>query len=151
MDDETLAPFVDALTTALIIMVLVAMFFLLQSVAAISSSAKLMTVSSAPVEEDRPYFNPIVFRKPVSVNFPANEIVYLINFELKADELSQLKEVLMKYKQVNFVFYSNDTDTKIVANMVHFLGALALPAEIKVVTRIEKSDSSLSKVKWGGM
>jgi hypothetical protein len=148
MDDETLAPFVDALASALIIMVLVALFFLLQSATSLSSSAKLMTVSTSPVDEDRPLFNPIVYRKPISVDFADSKIVYLLNFELKEEDRVQLRTEILSHPQVSFTFYSNDADTKVTANMIHLLVKLALPPEIKVKTSIEKSDSSLSKVKW---
>lgn len=148
MDDETLAPFVDALASALIIMVLVALFFLLQSATSLSSSAKLMTVSVSPVAEDRPLFTPISYRKPISVDFDDNKIVYLLNFELSEADREKLKEVVSKHRNVVFTFYSNDVDTKITANMIRFLIELALPQEINVKTIIEKSDSSLSKVRW---
>jgi len=148
MDDETLAPFVDALASALIIMVLVAIFFLLQTATSIETAAKVMSISEKPVEEDRPLFNPVIFRKPMSVDLVNNHIVYLVNFELNEQQLQDVRNDMLQGNSVSLTFYSNDKEVKIAANLIRFLTKLGLPEDVSIQTTIQKSDSSLSQVKW---
>jgi hypothetical protein len=148
MDDETLAPFVDALASALIIMVLVAIFFLLQTATSLESAAKVMSISEKPVEEDRPLFNPVIFRKPMSVDLANNHIVYLVNFELNEQQLEEVRNDMLQGQTINISFYSNDKEMKTTANLIRFLMKLNLPKDVSIQTSIQTSDSSLSQVKW---
>ena len=80
MDDNTLAPFVDALASALIMMVLVAVFFLLQSITEIEAAAKVYAVSPNSLKGKN--FKPIFFHVPIKVNMDKKEILYMSNFDL---------------------------------------------------------------------
>jgi hypothetical protein len=148
MDDETLAPFVDALASALIIMVLVAIFFLLQTATSIETAAKVMSISEKPIEEDRPLFNPVIFRKPMSVDLVNNHIVYVVNFELNEQQLQDVRNDMLQGNSLNITFYSNDKEHKTTANLIRLLMKLGLPDDVSIQTTIQKSESSLSQVKW---
>ena len=147
MDDNTLAPFVDALASALIMMVLVAVFFLLQSITSIAESAKLYTVSPNTLEEKR--FSPIFFHKALRVDLEKNEILYMSNFNLTPETLEKVKQELIEATtEVTLTFYSNDSDTKITANLLRFLGQLDLPRDKVPKIAFAESESTISKIIW---
>ena len=83
MDDETLTPFVDALSASLIIMILIAISFILQNAIAIHESAKEFV--DFEIEEEE--YNPIDFRRPIKINIEKGEILFLVNFKLNKDEI----------------------------------------------------------------
>lgn len=146
MDDNTLAPFVDALASALIMMVLVAVFFLLQSMASIAESAKLYTVS---INNDVKQFTPIIFHKPLKVDMEKNELLYILNFDLDLDDIKAIKtKIIASKKDITVTVKSDDTDKKAMVNLLRFIQQLALPKEIKVKTVFAKSNSTISKIVW---
>lgn len=147
MDDNTLAPFVDALASALIMMVLVAVFFLLQSITSIAESAKLYTVSPNTLEEKK--FSPIFFHKALKVNLEKNEILYMSNFDLTPEELDKVKqEISEATTEVKLTIQSNDSDTKTTANLLRFLGQLDLPSGKVPKIIFAESESTISKIIW---
>jgi len=146
MDDETLGPFVDALASALIVMVLVAVFFLIQSAASLTQSAKLITESDNTVKEKK--FSPIIFRKPLSVNFEKREIRYIVNFALTESDIKTIREQILLDKKVTFTFYSDSSDKKTTVNLIRLLKELGLPRFIEVNNSFQKANSSISKLTW---
>lgn len=146
MDDQTLAPFVDALASALIMMVLVAVFFLLQSMSSIAASAKLYTVS---IDKNVKQFSPIVFHKPLKVDLDKNELLYVLNFELELDDIKAIRnEILAAKKEVKVIVKSDDIEKKVMVNLLRFLHQIDLPKEQKVKTVFAKSNSTISKIIW---
>jgi len=145
-DDDSLAPFVDALASALIMMVLVAVFFLIQTATSIAEVAKLITVSDKAVNEKA--FTPIVFRKPMLVDYANKEVRYLINFDLTEDQLETIREQILLDNKVMITFYSNDKEKKTAANFFRLISLLKLPHHIQIDTSFEKSESSISRFTW---
>jgi hypothetical protein len=145
MDDETLTPFVDALSATLIIMVLVCISFIVQSALTVADSARKYT--EIKVSEDESV--PIEFNSPLKIDLEKNELVYLVNFEMNQDEITLIKKDLEGVSSVEFVVSSKDTEKKSVANLFRFLIALNLSKEVTVRTKIVRIDESLSKITWG--
>ena len=145
MDDEALAPFVDALASSLIVMVLVCIFFLIQTATAISSAAKLESVANV---EDKEYYSPISYREIFSSDLTNNEFKYVVNFKLTKEFIGQIKDKLADAKKVKIVVETRDSEKKSTVNILRFLQYLALPKKIKIKTEILKSNSVLSKLRW---
>jgi hypothetical protein len=148
MDDDTLAPFVDALASALIMMVLVSIFFLIQTATSLRTSAQLSTINDKEVNEGKPLFSPIVYRDVVSFDLDNNSFRYIVNFKLEGEPLTQIQSQLMEASQVVITVESNDVKRKSLVNVLAFLEAVDLPSEIKVRTRIEPAESALSQLSW---
>jgi hypothetical protein len=144
MDDDTLTPFVDALSATLIIMVLVSISFIVQSALTVADSARKYT--EVKLDEDESV--PIEFNKPLKIDIDKNELIYLVNFELTPEEVKAIKDDFYGSKSVEFVVRSKDSDKKAAANLLRFLIALNLSKEINVKTRIVQMDESLSKITW---
>lgn len=148
MDDDTLAPFVDALASALIMMVLVSIFFLIQTATSITTSAKLHTINSHEVDEQNPLFTPIVYRDVVEYELENNKFKYVVNFKMEDKYVALIKQSLVDAKEIKIIIESNDSQKKSVVNIITFLDSIKLPAGVKVKTEINKSDSVLSKLSW---
>lgn len=148
MDDETLAPFVDALASALIMMVLVAVFFLLQSMSAITESAKLFTVASNAAVNDGKAYTPVTFRRPLKVDLEAGELVYLVNFELTEAEVQSIRQSMLEKNTLTLTVFSDDKEKKSVVNLLRLLKLLQLPPNVKVQTVLQSAQSPISKITW---
>lgn len=150
-DDSALAPFVDALSSALIIMVLIAIFFLLQSATSVIDLAKKVTVTNMTVEEERPPFNPVVFRKPIKVDFEEKKIVYLLNFRLEPAEIEHLNTTLRDYDQINIKIVSSESPEKVTSMLIHFLSILEGSNNKKINTTFEIVTDNVSVLTWEGI
>jgi hypothetical protein len=150
-DDSALAPFVDALSSALIIMVLIAIFFLLQSATSVIDLAKKVTVTNMTVEEERPPFNPVVFRKPIKVDFEENKIVYLLNFRLEPAEIAHLNAMLRDSNQINIKIVSSESPEKVTSMLIHFLSILEDSNNKKINTTFEIVTDNVSVLTWEGI
>ncbi|WP_114764657.1 hypothetical protein [Vibrio rhodolitus] len=145
MDDDSLAPFVDALASSLIVMVLVCIFFLIQTSTAITSAAKLEAV--VDVEEDKAY-SPISYREILSADLVKQEFKYVVNFKLKPELVDQIKGQLIGARNITFTIESRDSEKKSAVNIMRLLNILDLPEETKISTEIVATTSVLSKVRW---
>jgi len=145
MKDSSLGPFVDALASALIMMVLVAVFFLVQSITSIEKSAKLYTVGT--LAEDK--YSPIVFRRPLKVDIEKNELIYLLNFDIKPEDILAIRnKMIASEKEITVTFISGDSDKKTTVNMLRFLLQLDLPDDVNLNTIFVKTNSTISKITW---
>lgn len=145
MDDEALAPFVDALASSLIVMVLVCIFFLIQTSSAISSAAKLESVVNV---DEKKHYSPIIFREIISADMEKKEFEYVVNFNLTDEFLEQIKSEIADAKNFKIIIESRDSEKKSAVNMFRFIQYLQLPKEITVKTEIQQSSSVLSKLRW---
>ncbi len=145
MDDEALAPFVDALASSLIVMVLVCIFFLIQTATALSSAAKLESVANI---EEKVHYSPISYREIFSSDLANNEFKYVVNFKLTEEFISQIKDKIADAKMVKIIIETRDAEKKSTVNILRFQQYLNLPTKIKIKTEILKSNSVLSKLRW---
>ncbi|MBR7889800.1 hypothetical protein J9B83_12745 [Marinomonas sp. A79] len=148
MDDDTLAPFVDALASALIMMVLVAIFFLVQTATSLTASAKLATISDRNIDEEKPLFTPIIYRDVVEYDLEKNTLKYIVNFKLDDVHKDMIKSKMDGAKSLKITVRSNDDKKKSVVNMLSFLRAMSLPAGLDVKTEVLTSNSVLSSLTW---
>lgn len=144
MDDDTLAPFVDALSAALILMVLVSIFFMLQTATSLGSAAKQQSLND--IDEKR--YNPIVFHDVLRSNIDEHQFEYLINFRLEKEMVEQIRAQMLKGKKVKVTIQSRDDLRKNTVNLMRFLAYLKLPSQIKVETSMQSTTNVLSTVKW---
>lgn len=144
MDDETLTPFVDALSASLIVMVLIAISFILQNAIALNDSAQ--SYVDVSVKDDA--YSPIFFRKPVKIDFDKKEILFLVNFELTEIEIENLRNELLQYSSLNFRIESRETDKKSTASLIRFILMMSLPKDIPITTEIKQTKNTLSKLIW---
>lgn len=149
-DDGAMAPFVDALASALIIMVLIAFFFLLQSATSVLDLAKKMTVTNITVDEERPLFNPVVFRRPIRVDLDEKKIVYLLNFRLDAEEITKLNDQIRDYTELTVKITSAESPEKVTAMLIHFLSIIENAEEKSITTRFEIVSDNISVLTWEG-
>ena len=148
MDDDTLAPFVDALASALIMMVLVSIFFLVQTATSLTASAKLTTISDKEVYEQKPLFTPIIYRDVVEYQLDNNRFRYIVNFKLDDVHKDIIKDRLKDAKEIKMTINSNDSQKKSVVNIIAFINAMKLGEKVKVNSEILPSDSVLSSLSW---
>lgn len=148
MDDDTLAPFVDALASALIMMVLVSIFFLVQTATSLTASAKLTTISDKEVYEQKPLFTPIIYRDVVEYQLDHNRFRYIVNFKLDDVHKDIIKDRLKDAKEIKVTINSNDSQKKSVVNIIAFINAMKLGEKVKVNSEILPSDSVLSSLSW---
>lgn len=148
MDDDTLAPFVDALASALIMMVLVSIFFLVQTATSITAAAKLTTISDKEIDEQKPLFTPIVYRDVVEYQLDNNRFRYIVNFKLDDVHKDIIKERLKGAKEIKVTINSNDSQKKSVVNIIAFINTMKLGENVKVSSEILPSDSVLSSLSW---
>ncbi len=148
MDDDTLAPFVDALASALIMMVLVSIFFLVQAATSITASAKLSTISVNDIDETKPLFTPIVYRDVVSYHLEENRFNYIVNFKLDPVHKDLIQEQLKGAKEVKITISSKDDQRKSVVNVIAFINALKLDENVTVRSEMQPSDSIVSSLTW---
>lgn len=144
MDDDTLAPFVDALSSGLIVMVLVSIFFMLQTATSLTSAAKQMTLNN--INENR--YTPIVYHDVKRVDLEAHKFNYLINFKLEPELIELIKLQMIEATKVKFTIYSRDDDKKNTVNLLRLLAYLQLPSTIKVETSMQSTTEVLSTVQW---
>ncbi|MGX9416358.1 hypothetical protein ACXJY6_12770 [Vibrio sp. RC27] len=144
MDDDSLAPFVDALSSALIIMVLVCIFFMLQTATSLSSAARQHTLNNIE-EEDK---SPIIYQQIIRANLDEHQFDYLINFKLEKEFVEQIKAQLQGANKVEIVIQSRDNNRKNTVNLMRFLAYLKLPSDIKVHTSMKITNNVVSTVKW---
>lgn len=145
MDDETLTPFVDALSASLVIMVLVSICFTLQNIISIRDSAKQVVDIKS---EENGNNSPVIFRPALEFNLEDRYINYYINFKLTQENISKLKSQLEGAKQLKITIKSKQSQNKSTSNLINFITLLELPPELKVTTSIEKSDLYYSKLEW---
>lgn len=148
MDDDTLAPFVDALASALIMMVLVSIFFLVQTATSITAAAKLTTISDKEVDEQKTLFTPIIYRDVVEYQLDNNRFRYIVNFKLDDVHKDIIKDRLKDAKEIKVTINSNDSQKKSVVNIIAFINAMKLGEKVKVNSEILPSDSVLSSLSW---
>lgn len=148
MDDDTLAPFVDALASALIMMVLVAIFFLVQTATSLTASAKLSTISDNDIEEKTILFTPITYRNVVEYKLNENRFRYIVNFKIDDVHKDLISQKLKTAKEIVITVNSNDDKKKSVVNIINFIRALGIPPEIDVRSEVLPSDSVLSSLSW---
>lgn len=148
MDDDTLAPFVDALASALIMMVLVSIFFLVQTATSITAAAKLTTISNKEIDEQKPLFTPIIYRDVVEYQLDNNRFRYIVNFKLDDVHKDIIKDRLKDAKEIKVTINSNDSQKKSVVNIIAFINALKLGEKVKVNSEILPSESVLSSLSW---
>ena len=148
MDDDTLAPFVDALASALIMMVLVSIFFLVQTATSITAAAKLTTISDKEVDEQKTLFTPIIYRDVVKYQLDNNRFRYIVNFKLDDVHKDIIKDRLKDAKEIKVTINSNDSQKKSVVNIIAFINAMKLGEKVKVNSEILPSDSVLSSLSW---
>lgn len=144
MDDDTLAPFVDALSSALILMVLVSIFFMLQTATSLSSAAKQQSLND--IQENA--YSPIMYHDVMRSNLDEHEFSYLVNFKLNKDFIEDIRAQMLDAKKVKITIYSRDDVKKNTVNLIRLLKYLQLPAQIKVETSMQPSTDVLSTVKW---
>ena len=144
MDDETLTPFVDALSASLIIMILIAISFILQNSIAIDQSARAFV--DLQIEEKK--YSPVVFAKPLHVDIKKREILYLSNFELTDEEINLIRSDIVQYKTLSIYIESKQSDKKNTANLLRFIAMLDLPQEISIKTRITRSKTIIDHLRW---
>jgi hypothetical protein len=144
VDDETLTPFVDALSASLIIMILIAISFILQNAIAIHESAKNFV--DFKINEES--FSPVSFRRPLKIDIKNKEILFLVNFELNKEEIEEIRNEIMQYSTLNLHVKSKQSDRKSTANLIRFLSMIDLPKNISVKTHIEPSKSTVSYLIW---
>lgn len=144
MNDETLAPFVDALSSALIVMVLVSIFFMLQTATSLSSAAKEQSLNDIQ-DHNR---SPIVYRDVMRSNLDENQFEYLINFKLEAEFLEKIRAQMVNAEHVKFTVYSRDSARKNTVNLMRLLAYLKLPSKLKVETSMQSTTDVLSKISW---
>ena len=148
MDDDTLAPFVDVLASALIMMVLVSIFFLVQTATSITAAAKLTTISDKEVDEQKTLFTPIIYRDVVEYQLDINHFRYIVNFKLDDVHKDIIKDRLKDAKEIKVTINSNDSQKKSVVNIIAFINAMKLGEKVKVNSEILPSDSVLSSLSW---
>lgn len=148
MDDDTLAPFVDALASALIMMVLVAIFFLVQTATSLTASAKLATINDRNIDEEKPLFTPIVYRDVVKYDLDNHTFKYVVNFKLDAVHKDLILEEMEGITSLRVTVKSNDDKKKSAVNILTFLRDMKLPAGLDVKTEVLPSNSVLSSLSW---
>ncbi|WP_375749703.1 hypothetical protein [Vibrio sp. HN007] len=144
MDDDTLAPFVDALSSALIMMVLVGIFFMLQTATSLNSAAQEASLNDFQESE----YNPIVYHEVMRSDLDEHQFEYLINFKLEPEFVESIRGQLLEAQKVKFTIYSRDDLKKSTVNLIRLLKYLQLPSHIKVETSMQPTTNVLSKVKW---
>jgi hypothetical protein len=144
VDDETLTPFVDALSASLIIMILIAISFILQNAIAIHESAK----EFVDFEIDEESYTPIAFRRPIKIDYESKEILFLVNFELNEEEVTKIRNEILQNTTLTLHVKSKQSDRKSTANLIRFLSMMDLPKNISVKTHIETSKSTVSYLTW---
>lgn len=148
-DDSALAPFVDALSSALIIMVLIAIFFILQSATSVMELSKQVTVTNMTIE-DRELFNPVVFRRPIKVDFNERKIIYLLNFRLDPDEIELLNANLNNFREISIKISSSESPEKVTSMLIHFLNLIENTQDKEIKTSFENISDSVSILTWEG-
>jgi len=143
--DDALAPFVDVLASSLIIMVLVCLFFLIQTTSSISASARLEVVATVPNVD---HFSPIHFREIIDSDMDNNNFRYVVNFELKDELIALIDAKISDKSEMKVIVESKDTVRKSTVNLSRFLQALDLPEKMKIKTQIIQVNSVLSTVRW---
>ncbi|TYL48405.1 hypothetical protein [Marinomonas sp. IMCC 4694] len=148
MDDDTLAPFVDALASALIMMVLVAIFFLVQTATSLTASAKLTTISDKDLHDQRELFTPIIYRDVVEYNLDENRLRYIVNFKLDEMHKILISNSLKSAESLRITINSNDDKKKSTVNMLNFLRDMNFSKNVKVYTEVLPTTSVLSSLSW---
>ena len=144
MDDETLTPFVDALSATLIIMILVAISFILQTALSLEASARGFV--DIPIISK--HYTPIDFKQPLRVDVDKREILYLVNFILNDDDILKIKDSLANKKEFKIVVYTNQTEEKATVNILRFLSMIELSSDVNVTTKIILSRSLVGRLTW---
>lgn len=144
MDDETLTPFVDALSASLIIMILIAISFILQNAIAIHESAK----EFVDFEIDEENYTPIAFRRPIKIDYESKAVLFLVNFELNEEEVTRIRNEILQNATLTLHVKSKQSDRKSTANLIRFLSMMNLPKNISVKTHIDISKSTVSYLTW---
>ncbi|MDV7105621.1 hypothetical protein R3X26_14535 [Vibrio sp. TH_r3] len=144
MDDDTLAPFVDALSSALIMMVLVSIFFMLQTATSLNSAAKQQSLNDIQEQSN----TPIVFHDVLRSNLEEQQFEYLVNFKLEKQFVETIRAQILQASSVKFIIYSRDDARKNTVNFLRLLAYLKLPPHIKVETEMQSSKNVLSLLKW---
>lgn len=147
MDDDTLAPFVDALASALIIMLLVSIFFLVQSSTAIAESIKVAAISDES-DQQIPEFSPIIYRDVVEYSLDDNLLHYVVNFKLDSIHKKLISEKLMGVNTLLITIRSDDDKKKSVVNILNFIESMGISENINVRTKIIPAGSILSTLSW---
>ena len=150
-DESSMAAFVDALSAALMIMVLIALFFLLQSATSVIDLAKTVPVTFISVDEEVPPFNPVVFRPPLRVDLDAQQIVYLLNFRLEPDQIAAVNDSIRDYRSLHVRIASSETPEKVTAMLIRFLGVIENPLEKDITTTFEIVTDTVSILSWEGI
>jgi hypothetical protein len=144
MGDETLTPFVDALSATLIIMILVAISFILQTALSLEATARGFV--DVPIISK--LYTPIEFKKPLLVNVDKREILYLVNFTLNDDDILKIKDSLANKKEFKVIIYTNQTEQKATVNILRFLSMIKLSSDVNVTTTIIQSRSLVGRLTW---
>ena len=144
MDDDSLAPFVDALSSALIMMVLVSIIFMLQTATFLNSAAKQQSLNDIQ-EQDT---TPIVFHDVMRSNLDEHQFEYLVNFKLEKDFVAQIRAQMLQANSVKIIIHSRDNAKKNTVNLLRLLAYLKLPPQIKVETEMQPSTNVLSILEW---
>lgn len=148
MNDDTLAPFVDALTSALIIMVLVSIFFLVQTATSITQSAKLVTITNNNIDEGTPLFTPITYRDVVEYSLDEDLFRYIVNFKLDSVHRDLIAAKLKDATYLMITIKSNDDKRKSAVNILKFIETMNISPGIEVHTEVLPSNSVLSSLSW---
>ena len=150
MDDETLTPFVDALSATLIIMVLVAISFILQTTLSLEASARnFMSISDGGFTTvERTPYNPFDFQRPLRIDTDKKELLYFINFTLSNEDILNIKTSMSNEKTLNIMMRSNQSQEKATINMLRFIQLMSLPKAIEIKTEIIESGSTVNRLTW---
>jgi hypothetical protein len=144
MDDETLMPFVDALSASLIIMILVVISFILQTTLSLEASAK----GFVAIAMNSKNYTPIEFNRPLRIDIDKKEVLYLINFTLNKEEILKIKSSMIKESEVIIIIHTNQSVEKATVNLVRFYKMIKLPPEINIKSKIIHSESVVDRLTW---
>jgi hypothetical protein len=150
-DESSMAAFVDALSAALMIMVLISLFFMLNSATAVIDLAKRVPVTFISVDEEAPPFNPVVFRPPIRLDLDAQQIVYLLNFRLDSEQIAAINDSIRDYRSLHVRIVSSETPEKVTAMLIRFLSIIENPLEKDITTTFEIVTDNVSILSWEGI
>jgi hypothetical protein len=150
VDDEALTPFVDALSATLIIMVLVAISFILQTTLSLETSARnfVNTPAESAIPIKKTAYNPFNFQRPLRIDTDKKEILYFINFTLSYEDILNIKKSISSEKILNIMIRSNQSQEKATINMLRFIKLINLPKAIEIKTEIIESGSTVNRLTW---
>jgi hypothetical protein len=144
VNDDTLTPFVDALSASLCVMVLVSISFIVQNTLQLVSAAK-GHVEKSIIKSDQ---IPIKFNLPIAIDLSKNEITYASNFRLTETEIEYIRQDIDNFGKVKIVLMSNQSQAKSTANLIRFLLMLKLADGMPIETEIIEISSPVSLLKW---